>query len=377
MATFVRWTAGLLLLGCTVVAVGAWQLQARNAMVAWDPDAARSHDQPIPVRTVKVEERTLDESIGGTAVTMPAQTAMVSIPVSSSAAADWLVKEVNFRQGSIVKQGEVLVTFEPTLFQQTVKQRAALADHARRELDSLQRLQVQKAASPMQVSQAAAAVETASLELALAERDLKLCQVSSPVNGVVDQLDVVPQMRVGGGAVVATVHQLDPIYVQMDYPMERLDSLQLGQSAEVTLDAYAQETFTGKVIRIAPVVSTKTRVLPVMLEVPNPDNRIRAGISGFVRVKNAESKAKTVPSVAVIKKQQKAMVVTVKDNHARIREVQTGNVTKSGEIEVLGGLEVGEEVVIFGQDAIQENDRLDTNWHKWTRRDLSAVASFK
>jgi membrane fusion protein (multidrug efflux system) len=364
MATFVRWTAGLLLLGCAVVAVAAWQLQARNAMVAWDPDAARSHNQPIPVRTVKVEERSLDETIGGTAVTMPAQTAMVSIPVSSSAAAEWLVKEVNFRQGSIV-----------ALFEQTVKQREALAGHAKSELTSLQRLLKQKAASPIQVSQAEVAVESANLELALAQRDLKLCQIASPVNGVVDQLDAVPQMRLGGGSVVATVHQLDPIYVQMDYPMERLDSLKLGQSAEVTLDAYAQETFTGKVIRIAPVVSTKTRVLPVMLEVPNPENRIRAGISGFVRVKSSEAKATTVPSVAVIKKQQKAMVVTVEDDRARIREVQTGNVTKTGEIEVLSGLQSGEEVVIFGQDAIQENDRLDTDWHKWTRRDLSSVAA--
>jgi membrane fusion protein, multidrug efflux system len=288
-----------------------------------------------------------------------------------------LVKEVNFRQGSIVKQGDVLLTFEPALFEQTVKQREALAGHARSELDSLARLQKQKAASAIQVSEAQVAVATANLELALAQRDLQLCQICSPVSGVVDQLDVVPQMRVGGGAVVATVHQLDPIYIQMDYPMERLDSLHLGQTAEVTLDAYAQETFTGKVIRIAPVVSTKTRVLPVMLEVPNPDNRIRAGISGFVRVKSAESTAKTVPSVAVIKKQQKAMVVTVDNDRARIREVQTGNVTKTGQIEVLSGLELGEEVVIFGQDAIQENDRLDTDWHKWTRRDLSAVASAK
>ncbi|HEX6960686.1 MAG TPA: hypothetical protein VF175_02380, partial [Lacipirellula sp.] len=105
MATFIRWAAGLLLLGCAVVAVGAWQLHARNAMIAWDPAKARDHNQPIPVRTVKVEERELDETIGGTAVTMPAQTATISIPVSSSAVTDWQVKEVFFRPGATVKQG--------------------------------------------------------------------------------------------------------------------------------------------------------------------------------------------------------------------------------------------------------------------------------
>jgi membrane fusion protein, multidrug efflux system len=375
MATFIRWAAGVLLLGCAVVAVGAWQLEARDALIAWDPDEARDHNQPIPVRTVKVEERSLDETIGGTAVTMPAQTAMISIPTSSSSSADWQVKQVASAPGSTVNQGDVLLTFEPGLFEQTVKQRSAYLAQARSALEAYQRLASQRAATAMQVSEAQLEVETAELELALAQRDLQLCTITSPVNGVIEQLDVVPQMRVGGGSTIATVHQLDPIYVQMDYPMERLDSLVVGQEADVTLDAYAQETFTGKVIRIAPVVSTKTRVLPVMLEIPNPDNRIRAGISGFVRVKSHSSKAKTVPAVAVIKKQQKAMVVTVEDNRAKIREVHTGNATKDGQVEILSGLDIGDEVVIFGHDSLNEGDSVNVDWQKWTRREFASVAS--
>ena len=123
-------------------------------------------------------------------------------------------------------------------------------------------------------------------------------------------------MHMAGGGVLAVIQKLDPIYVQMDYPMERIDALRIGQTAEVTLDAFAQETFIGKVIRIAPIVSTKTRVLPIMLEVSNPDNRIKAGISGFVHIKTAKSGSTTIPTVAVIKKQQKAMVVCVENNHA-------------------------------------------------------------
>jgi len=373
MATFIRWASGLLLLGGALVAVGAWQLQARDAMISWDPDQARSHNQPIPVRTVKVEERSINETIGGTAVTMPAQTATMSIPVSSSAVSDWEVKEVGFHAGSPVKPGDVLVTFEPALFEQTVKQRTAFVGQAQSEHAALYKLYQQKAASGMQVKEAEVAVETAELELALAKRDLQMCQLASPINGVIDSLDVVPQMRVGGGAVLATIHQLDPIYVQMDYPMERIDSLKLGQAAEVVLDAFAQETFTGKVIRIAPVVSTKTRVLPVMLEIPNPDNRIRAGISGFVRVKSEKAAAKTIPSVAVIKKQEKAMVVCVEDSHAKIREVRTGAETNAGEIEILSGLTGGEEVIIFGHDAIEENDPVNVKWREWTRRETVAA----
>jgi RND family efflux transporter MFP subunit len=372
MNSLIRWVAGLLLLGCAVVAVGAWQLKARDAMVAWDPATARKADSPIPVRTVKVDAKKLEETIGGTAVTMPAQTATITIPTSSSEVADREVKQVNFWPGSPVKQGEVLVAFEPVLFEQAVKQRQAMVGQAQQEFATLAGLQKNRAASAMQVKQAEVAVETAQLELSLAKRDLQLCQVASPINGVVEEMNVVPGMRIGGGVAVAVVHQLDPIYVQMDFPMERIDSLKLGQMAEVTLDAFAQETFTGKVIRIAPIVSTKTRVLPVMLEVPNADNRIKAGISGYVRIKSAKSDVPTIPSVAVIKKQQKAMVVCIEDHRAKIREVRTGNLTDNGEIEILEGLNNGDEVVVFGQDSIRENDLVNVDWRQWTRREFPA-----
>jgi membrane fusion protein (multidrug efflux system) len=370
MRSFIRWTAGLLLLACVTVGVAMWQLRARDAMKAWDPDVARSKNAPLPVRTVKVDTKELEETIGGTAVTFPAETATISIPLSSSQATDREVKQVNARQGTVVKKGDVLVTFEPTIFQQTVKQRQALAAKAQQEVNTYTSLHKSKAASAIQVKDAEAALETAKLDLSLAERDLRLCQITSPIDGVVEQLDVVPGMRIAGGGVLAVVHKLDPIYIQMDYPMERLDALRLGQEAEVNLDAFAQESFKGKVIRIPPIVSTKTRVLPIMIEAPNPDNRIKAGISGFARIKTSKPKATTIPPVAVIKKQEKAMVVCVENNHAKLREVHTGSLTQTGEIEVLDGLKNGDEVVIFGHDSIKENDVVNADWKQWTHRDF-------
>ncbi|HEX2473369.1 MAG TPA: efflux RND transporter periplasmic adaptor subunit [Lacipirellulaceae bacterium] len=365
---FVRWCCGLLLLAVAVGFVAAWQWRARTALAQWDPDRARSANQPIPVRTVKVNQRDLVETIGGTGVTLPVQSATIAIPLNSTTIADRVVKSVCFQPGSPVNKGDMIFEFEPLLFEQTVNQREAMLDKARTELKTLDNLHQQKAASGLELKQAEVAVETAKLELSLAKEDLALCVVNSPLNGVVESVNVVPQMRVGGGTTLAVIHQLDPIIVQMDYPMERMDSLKVGQAAEVVLDAFPQETFEGKVVRILPVVSTKTRVLPVMVEVANPDNRIRAGISGFVRVRGERSSATIVPSVAVIKKERKAMVFCVEENRARIREVLTGPMKEAGSIEILAGLHAGDEVIVYGQDAVQEDDLVNANWHQWARR---------
>lgn len=373
MRTKIQWISGLLLLAMAAVAIAAWQLRARDAMIQWDPIEARRHDEPIPVRTVTVEKAEISESIGGTAVTMPSNSALITIPLSSSTVVDRQVAKVNCANGSTVRRGDIMLTFEPALFQQTVQQRAAFLAKSVQEMAAYQELLEKKAVSRMQVSEAEVAVETAKLELALAQRDLDLCQIVAPIDGVVDEFQAVPGTRVGGGAsALAVIHQLQPIYVQMDYPMERIDALRVGQEAEIVLDAYSQEKFTGKVIRIAPVVSTKTRVLPIMLEINNPDNRIKAGISGFCRIKTVKSDATAVPSVAVIKKQQQAMVFCVENNRAHIRPVQAGAVTDSGDIEILDGLRTGDQVVVYGQDSLEENDVVNADWRQWTRRELAA-----
>jgi membrane fusion protein (multidrug efflux system) len=365
----VRQVAGLLLLACAVLLVGVWQLTARNALTGWDPNVARKAGRPIPVRTVKVASKDLQETIGGTAVTVPALTALISIPSSSSEVADREVKQVEHWPGDAVRRGQALMEFEPVLFQHVVHQRQAMLDKTRQELKTMFELHEQRAASGLQLKDAEVAVTNAELELAMAERDLELCTIESPIDGVLEQVNVVPQMRVGGNVTLAVVHQIDPIFVEMDFPMERIDSLQLNQTADVTLDAFPQETFTGTIVRIAPVVSTKTRVLPVTISVPNPGNRIRAGISGFVRVQSVKTGATAVPTVAVIKNKNKAMVVCIEDQRARIREIEIGPVVESGQIEVLNGLRPGDEVVVYGQDAVEENDLVNVNWHGWTRRE--------
>ncbi|HEX3600476.1 MAG TPA: efflux RND transporter periplasmic adaptor subunit [Lacipirellulaceae bacterium] len=367
-ANVLRWF-GIGSLVVAMVGTALWQWRAHQAMVQWDPDTARGANQPIPVRTVKVEKKDLEETIGGTAVTMPALIATITIPLSSSEVADRQVKAVNDWPGSEVKRGKTVIEFEPALYKQVVQEREAVLSQTTQALDTMQKLFVQKAASGLQVESAKVDKETAKLKLDLAQRDLDLCVINSPIDGVVDQVNVVPQGQVSGGTTLAVITQLDPIYVQMDFPMERIDGLKLGQNADIVLDAFPQETFKGKVLRISPVVSTKSRVLPVTIEVANPANRIKAGIAGFVRIKSIKSAATSVPTVSVIKKQQKSMVVCVENNRAKVREVRTGAVIKEGEIEVLDGVKAGEVVVVYGQKDVQENDLVNVDWLKWTHRD--------
>jgi len=223
--------------------------------------------------------------------------------------------------------------------------------------------------------------EVARIEYELAKRDVERARVKSPLTGFVSKVNVVPGSVVSVTEVLAQVVKLDPIHVRLDYPQERLDDVFVGQKAEVILDSFPQETFVGSVIRIHPEVNPNLRIVPVIVELPNPSNRLRAGISGYARLHKAR-KAVTVPELSLMQQQGKTVVFCVDKGRARVREVQLGSWSQNGFHEVRQGLTPGEEVVIhqsnfyknYGKltkrdSYLMDNDLVNTDWRRWARRD--------
>ncbi len=363
-----KWTAGTLTLLVLIVIVGLWQTKARDAMRRWDPEKARQHGLPIPVRTIAVQEEQAGGLVGSTAVTLPSETATLVVSPGNTDIVARKLTEVHVSEGSSVSRDQILFEFDKELFEYSVAERRSALAKAETDLKAFRELFAKKATSELELRTAELQVESARLKLAMAENDLRDCEIKSPIDGVADRVSVTRGIQLNNATSLVVIHKLDPIHVEMDYPIERLDSLQEGQEADVVLDSFPDETFRGKVIRIAPVASTRTRVLPVIVEVANPGNRIKGGITGFVRIATEGSRGISIPQLAIIKSDQKAMVFTMQDKRVKIREIETGEMTPDGRIEVLSGLKVGEQVVTFGQDSLRENDLVDSNWRSSARR---------
>lgn len=223
------------------------------------------------------------------------------------------------------------------------------------------------ATETMNLEQSKAAVATGELQLALAQRDAGIAKISSPISGYVQKFGIVANQTAAAGTVVCEVLQLDPIWVTIDYPQERLTELKLGQSVSLRLDAYPKEQFQGSVFQILPEVDSHLRTIPVRVAVPNGNGRIKAGVSGRATI-SVQRGATTAPSVSLIELDQKAMVFVVENGRARIREVRTGPVVSNGFVEVLEGLHAGEEIVIFGHQYLKDNEPVNSDWKKWTLR---------
>jgi RND family efflux transporter MFP subunit len=205
-------------------------------------------------------------------------------------------------------------------------------------------------------------------------------RITSPIDGYIDsRIDVVPGQTVEVTTALARVLQIDPIYVKVDFPQERMGDVRPGLHAEVVLDSFPGETFRGTVLRSSAQVNSQLRVFPVIVSVPNPDHRIRCGVSGFARIHNP-GKRLVVPETAILRSGAQASCFRIENGHAKLREVKIGRPLDVGFLEIRDGLSSGDEVVVYhsniyrqwghlGQlDAyLKDGDLIDPNWRRWAR----------
>ncbi|HOT97275.1 MAG TPA: efflux RND transporter periplasmic adaptor subunit [bacterium] len=169
-------------------------------------------------------------------------------------------------------------------------------------------------AAKLALVDAQAQVVRAKINLDNADIRLKETIVRSPIDGVVLTKDVeVGQIiasgisSVSGGTLIATVANMNRVYVKADVDEVDIGVIQPGMSATVVADAYPDKVFNGKVIRIAAqgkVVSNVT-TFEVTIEVENPQSRLKAGMNTSVEILVADKKnVLLVPNEALMTRKE-------------------------------------------------------------------------
>ncbi|WP_405118596.1 efflux RND transporter periplasmic adaptor subunit [Pseudomonas leptonychotis] len=177
-----------------------------------------------------------------------------------------------------------------------------------------------------------------------------LWTVTSPIGGVLQQLDVREGMTLAAGQTLATINGLRTVWLEVAVPEAEGKGLSTGQQVEARLPAFPGEVLSANIAAILPQANLDSRTLRVRVELANPDGRLRPGLTAQVRLSRpAERDALLVPSEAVIRSGRRALVMLAEDKgRYRPVEVRLG-AEAEGKVEVLEGLAEGQQVVASGQ----------------------------
>lgn len=294
-----------------------------------------------------------------------------------------IVNEINFEQGSDVKEGQLLFTIDPAPYAAQRAQAAAQLKNAEADVRSA-RLLAQRYSKLIkanavsrqeydnaiaQSGQAEAAVAAAKAALQVADIDLGYTKVVSPIDGRIGRSLVTEGALVSAveATQLALVQQLDQVYVDVTRSTTELAALRralaagtLTQSSDgaavvkALLEDGSVYQHNGKLLFSGVTVDPGTGQVSLRAEFPNPDQILLPGMYLRVRVpEGVDEKALKVPQQAIQRTADGlSSLMVVREGKAQIVAVSTGSVIE-GQTIITKGLNPGDMVVVEGFQKIR------------------------
>lgn len=166
----------------------------------------------------------------------------------------------------------------------------------------------------------------------------------SPANGVIVEKTALRGMRVMAGQMLYRIADLSNVWVEAEVYETDLSAVRVGARAAISLQAYPDRTFGGRVTYIYPSVTQETRTVRVRLSLPNPGGLLKPNMLATVTLQAPQSNALLVPADAVVDTGTQQIVFLAEgDGRFSPREVRIGR-RAHAKTEVLSGVKEGDEV---------------------------------
>ncbi len=314
---------------------------------ATSKEVAKVEEAKVLTRSAVAQSTTIDMEEGFTSE-IKAYKEVDITPAASGVRIDKITVDV----GDRVKEGELLVTLDPTQYnQQLISLKTIKNDYER-----IKSVYEAGGVSRQTLDQAKMNYD---VHTEIVEDMKKNIVLTSPISGVVTARNS-EEGNLFANQPILHISQIDKLKVLADISEQFFPNVKVGMGVEILLDIYPDMVFEGKVSLIYPALNADSRTFTVEVTVPNKGELLRPGMYARSIFNMGSKPAIMVPDVAVQKQYGSAenYVYVVRDGRAERRVVKAGR--KVGDmIDVLSGLESGEEVIVTAFSRMSDGALVD------------------
>ena len=268
---------------------------------------------------------------------------------------DGIVEEILFNEGQRVKKGQLLLRLDESKLAAAVAEGESNFKLSLANFERSKQLFAERLISQQEFDQAASIFDVNRATLDLHKRQLKDARLYSSFEGFVGARNVSPGQVIGKNMTLTWLVDLDPVKVEFNVPERFVGQLRPNQSITITVAAYPNRTFTGKVFFVSPFVDPQNRTALVKAEIPNENGDLKPGMFANLDLTlTIRDKAVVIPEPALTQllDRDEAMIFVVDSSQsAQLRKVKLG-VRMAGRVEILSGLAGGEKVIVEGTQKI-------------------------
>ena len=315
----------------------------------------------VPVVLGTAEKKPLPITIDAVGTVQSVATVSVKPRIDSQ------IATVQVAEGALVKEGDLLFTLDARSLKaqlaqadaQIEKDRAQL-EQGRRDLARAEDLLAKRIGTEVQRDTARTTAKVMEAQLASDEAQranlaalVSYTEIRAPVSGRIGSISFKEgaTVRAADAQAIATVNQIDPIYVSFAVPQVLFPELrQALQAGKVRVDARVGTSVTsGTIAFVENTVDLATGTVLAKATMPNKDEKLWPGAFVSVQVVlGIDADAVAVPTAAVQIGQQGPYVFVIRDGRAALRQVTVAR-TVGSESVVASGLSGGEQIAVDGQ----------------------------
>jgi RND family efflux transporter MFP subunit len=204
-------------------------------------------------------------------------------------------------------------------------------------------------------------IDASNATVKLADRQLRDTSIRAPFDGYVQKRLVSLGEFVKSQTPVMSIVRVDSLKVTAEIPERMAPWIKVGQSVEISVDAFPDKTIAGRLSRLSPAVNTPTRAFPFEAFVSNAAGLLKPGTFARVHVTTAlVEPVLTIPYAAMQYRYGVYRAFTVSGDRLAVHELQTGD-RVGDRMEILSGVKLGEEVALTDVDNLADGILVTTS----------------
>lgn len=296
---------------------------------------------PVRVSTIKKEGVNIDFSSNGKLLAN--QDLMLLSEVNGR------VLSIKVKEGDRVSKGQVLATVESTYSSIDLQTATAALEKLKVDQKRYEASLKSGGITQAQLDEINLGVKNAENQVAQARKRVSDATIKAPISGIINRKYIEVGSFVGGGTQLFDIVDVSSLKLKVTANERQVVQLTLGTTVKISVPAFADEEFTGKVSFIAPKADNSMNY-PVEIVLDNSKgSKIKAGMYATATFKfGDQTPIITVPRSCFIGSVNSKKLYVLENGKAILREVAPGMVF-GDQVEILGGLKEGEIVITSGQ----------------------------
>lgn len=273
------------------------------------------------------------------------------------------IKQVLVREGEYVKKGQLLAKLNTSITENTIEEVKTQLELAITLYEKQKQLWDKNIGSEVQYLQAKNNKEGMENKLQTLEAQLDMAYIKSPIEGIVDVIDIEEGELAMPGMQLMQVVNLNKMKILAEVSEKYLPVIQKGDMVEVSFPTYPEIELNVAVLRTGNVINLGNRTFPVELRIDNIEGKFKPNILALLTFLDFNKEdALVIPSIIIKKDIRGEYAYIAREHegaqHAKKVYITTGR-SYNDETLVLEGLNAGDKVIIEGYSLVTDGTEVN------------------